>query len=144
MNSYSRYICKILKQRGFASIKILPLLIDENDSIEWNISKYGRSNTKYSYKCMVSGDSALPVGSRFFSSTAQRFGTNIKFNCQTNLVRNDLLIDINEIDETTDKILQNIFLQMMALTEKQSIYLNGEKIFSKGEQYRYLIEADLA
>ena len=144
MNSYSRYICKILKKHSFALIKIIPLLIDENNSTEWDISKYSASNTKYSYKCIVGGYGGLFSNGRFFSTTAKHFGTSIKFNCQTNLVQNDLLVDINEIDETTDKILQNIFLQMMALTEKQSIYLNGEKIFNKGEQYRYLIEADLA
>ena len=137
MNAYATYLVNRLKDEYRAScIVIKNMLIDQHGRIIWCIN-----NSPHYKKCSIVG---IDIGCNFYyiSDTTRVHGDAICFsnnwdNCATKIY------SVNDPIVTDSKMLESIFMQIMAVTERKSVWLQGKMLFEKGHASEHLINAEL-
>ena len=135
MEKYSKYLLECLKDHGCSHFTIINFLVHKDGYRIWETPSSPGCKTC----CSIGGYNGYAT--YYFSTTPRIFGSAIIFASNKWKAK-----QTHRLEKPTDEdqcILNVCFMQMMHMLEKTNIYIAGEKIFNKGEAYRYLVEADL-
>ena len=139
MNAYATYLVNRLKDEYHAShIVIKNMLIDQHGQTIWCMN-----NSPHYKKCSIVG---IDIGCNFcyyyISNTTLVRGDAIRFSNIWNSYETKIY-SVNDPIVTDSKMLESVFMQIMAITERKSVWLHGKKLFEKGHACEHLIQADL-
>lgn len=141
MNNYAAYLIKKLKDFGATHIVIKNTLIDMQGHIIWN-----RNDVPYCKKCSIIGvnsSKTLFTNTSYFISLSRRMhGDAIHFSTNWNNYASKRYC-IDDPALTNSQMLESIFMQIMAISEKKNIWLQGQKLFEKGQAFEHLVQAEL-
>ena len=143
MNAYAKYLVKKLKDidKDISKIVIVPCYLNKDGRVTWLEKAH---NNELGKKCVLFGyesDASSRGVARYISSSNKAvWGYSIKF--QYNWKFDELLpVDVNS--HVGQTLLENIFMQCMALSEQQNIYISQKLLFAKGSACEHMMTAEL-
>ena len=142
MSAYAKYLVSKLKDidENCYKIVIVPCYVDMEGNSKWELPH--NDNDKLYKKCILFGyESSALWHARFISSSSKAiWGHSIKFQYNWNTNERQS-IDSNDLDGVM--LLENIFMQCMAISECHDIYLDKKLLFAKGSAYEHMMLAEL-
>ena len=137
MNCYAKYLVNRLKVFGAKNIVVTHMLVDKDGHKTW------MENSKPMHrKCSMLG-CTIAYHTFYVSSTEHMYGNAICFDNTWNNPTVRTIFDINDPTLYDEPLFEMFFLQIMAITERQHVYLHGEKLFEKHSAYEHLLQAEL-
>lgn len=150
MTATSLYLIEMLKRYDAESIVTL-FRYESSNQLVWTDEYFAHIEDKSSYKQVCLFGISKKIGSRlrttavsYLSSKPNFYGYGIHFEYHFNHA-GTFYTPISKIigNPANEAFLDNIFMQMLAISEKHSIYLNCEPLIEKGSAYEHLLKADL-
>ena len=135
MSCYTKYLLKKLEEAGAETIFINHVLVDKEGNMLWLVDFAPGYK-----KCSMLGYGTYIR--RYVSSTKSVHMHAILLEDNWKSCGRDVF-GIDEIDACRCQTLESFFFQLMAIAEKQHVYLNGEKLFEKGSSCQHLMLAEL-
>ena len=138
MNDYAKYLARKLKDEFDSKVVVIKnMLVDKQGHILWDVD-----NASHCKKCCIVGVQQTDRLAYFISRTSKTYGDAIHFS--NNWVHSgSIRCNVDDYLLHDSNAFGSIFMQMMAMSEKHSIWLGGKKLFEKGHAYQYLMEAEL-
>ncbi len=139
MNAYAKYLVQKLKDidKDCSKIVIVPCYVDRTGKTNWCKDDI-LANSK---KCILFGYESHISNAKFLSSSSTRtWGSAFKFQYDW---QDDFRKSLSTDDASGNALCESIFVQCMALSEQQNIYIDKKLLFAKGSACEHMMMAEL-